>query len=389
MAHKPRDYYEILGVSRDADAAELKRAYRNLALRYHPDQNQNDKTAEERFKEVSAAYAILSDTEKRMRYDRLGHLGIGGPGASPADLGLDIENVKEFFESIFGDLLGRKKGRASGRDLRYTLEVSLREAALGAEKTLSFPVRSACQACGGTGGRGGEVGLKICRTCGGKGETRATGLLPLRRACASCSGTGKEVADACPDCRGSGQIEKLREFVVNIPPGSEDGSMRRLAGQGEPGRHGGGTGDLTVFLRVKPHPLLRREGTLLHCDLPLTYAEAVLGATVEVPTLEGRAEMKIPPGTPAGAVFRLRGKGVPQPGKSGQRGDLHVKVTIETPQGLGEKERQSLHRLFAELPKSLHPQRQKFDEKLRAIAPSGATTLPHPGSRPPHERKDD
>ena len=164
--------------------------------------------------------------------------------------------------------------------------------------------------------------------------------------------------------------------------------MRRRAGQGEPGLRGGGTGDLTVFLRVKPHPLLRREGTLLHCDLPLTYAEAALGATVEVPTLEGRAEMKIPPGTQAGAVFRLRGKGVPQPGKSGQRGDLHVKVAIETPQGLGEKERQILHRLAAELPLSLHPQRQKFDEKLRAIAPSGATTLPHTGSRPPREGLD-
>ncbi len=384
---KARDYYEILGVPRNADAAELKRAYRTLALRYHPDQNQNNKEAEERFKEVSAAYAVLSDPEKRMRYDRLGHLGIGmAGGAGVADLGLDLENVKEFFESIFGDLLGRKKGRSNGRDLRYTLEVSLREAALGVQKTIAFPVRGSCSACQGSGGRGGDVGLRVCTACGGKGETRAAGILPLRRACSTCRGTGKEVMDPCPACRGSGQVEKMREFVVNLPPGSEDGSTRRLAGQGEPGQKGGDTGDLTVSLRVKPHPLLRREGTLLHCDLPLTFTEAALGAVVEVPTLEGRAEMKIPPGTQSGAVFRLRGKGIPVPGKSGQRGDLHIKVKVETPQAIGEAQRQVLQKLSEQLVSSAYPQREKFDEHLRSVAPSGATTLPRDGSRPPRAR---
>jgi molecular chaperone DnaJ len=384
---KARDYYEVLGVSRNADATDLKRAYRTLALRFHPDQNQNNKEAEERFKEVSAAYAVLSDPEKRMRYDRLGHLGVGmAGGAGGVDMGLDLENVKEFFESIFGDLLGRKKGRAGGRDLRYTLEVSLKEAALGVQKTISFPVRGECSACHGTGGRGGDVGLRVCGACGGKGETRAAGLLPLRKPCATCHGTGKEVIDACPTCRGSGQVEQLREFVVNLPAGSEDGSTRRLAGQGEPGRHGGGTGDLTVLVRVKPHPLLRREGALLLCDLPISLAEAALGAVIEVPTLEGRAEMRIPPGTQSGAVFRLRGKGIPHPNKPSQRGDLHLKVTVETPQALSPAQRELLHKWAENLPSTAYPQRHKFDQELRSVAPSGATTLPRDGSRPPRSQ---
>ncbi len=374
---KPRDYYEILGVARNADAVELKRAYRTLALRYHPDQNQSNKEFEERFKEVSAAYAVLSDSEKRMRYDRLGHLGYNPAGGTASvDLNLDLDSVKEFFDSIFGDLLGRVKGRASGRDLRYTLEVSFREAALGVQKTISFPVQVDCAACQATGGRGGAAGLRSCRTCGGKGETRAAGILPLRRPCTACRGTGKEVEDACATCRGRGQVEEMREFLVNLPPGSEDGQTRRLPGQGEPGRKGGGTGDLTVVLRVKPHPLLRREGNLLVCTLPLSFGEAALGTVVEIPTLEGTADMKIPPGTLSGAVFRLRGKGVPEPGKANTRGDLHVKVVVETPQQLSPAQQQLLNKFAEQLPRSAHPQRQKFDQQLRSISPAGATTLP-------------
>jgi molecular chaperone DnaJ len=326
-----------------------------------------------------------------MRYDRLGHLGLGmAGGATAADLGLDLDNVKEFFESIFGDLLGRKKGRASGRDLRYTLEVTLREAALGAQKTISFPTRIECGTCHGTGAQG-EQGLRVCRVCNGKGETRAAGLLPIKRACATCRGSGKEVVEPCTACRGSGQVEELREFSVNLPPGSEDGSTRRLQGQGEPGRLGGGTGDLTVVLRVKPHPLLTREGQLLKCALPITVFEAALGATVEVPTLEGRAEMKIPAGTQSGAVFRLRGKGVPQSNKgeagAAHRGDLHVKVFVETPHIQGDAQRRVFAAMAEQVSRSLHPQREKFDEQLRAIAPAGASTLPRDGSRAPRGSK--
>jgi len=372
---KPRDYYEVLGVSRDADDGELKRAYRALALRYHPDHNQNDKAAEERFKEVSAAYAVLSDPEKRARYNRLGHMGLTQAGANADAVSLDLENVKEFFDSIFGDigdLLGRKKGRSSGRDLRYTVEISLREAVLGAQKTITFPVRVDCSACRGTGGKGGEAGLRTCRACSGKGEVRAPGILPIRRPCGTCRGSGKEIVESCPACRGSGQIEQQREFVVNVPAGCEDGTMRRLAGQGEPGRQGGHSGDLTVVLRLKPHPLLRREGALLHCDVPLSVVEAALGAEIEVPTIDGRVEMKIPAGTQSGAVFRLRGKGVLAP--SGQRGDLHVRVVVETPKNLSDRQRLALLELAGKLTPSTQPQKQQYAAALQQLEQDEAST---------------
>jgi molecular chaperone DnaJ len=372
---KPRDYYEVLGVSRDADEGELKRAYRALALRYHPDHNQNDKAAEEKFKEVSAAYAVLSDPEKRLRYNRLGHLGLTPAGAGADAVSLDLDNVKEFFDSIFGDigdLLGRKKGRSGGRDLRYTVEISLREAVLGAQKSISFPVRGDCSTCQGSGARGGEAGLRVCRTCSGKGELRAPGFLPIRRPCTPCRGTGKEVVDACPSCRGNGQTERQREFVVNVPAGCEDGTTRRLAGQGEPGRQGGNSGDLTVVLRIKPHPLIRREGALLHCDVPLTLIEAALGAEIEVPTIDGNVEMKVPAGTQSGTVFRLRGKGVLAP--SGQRGDLHVRVVVETPKSLDDRSRLALLELASKLPAGSHPQKQQFAAALLQIEKDEAPT---------------
>ena len=372
---KPRDYYEVLGVSRDADDGELKRAYRALALRYHPDHNQNDKSAEERFKEVSAAYAVLSDSEKRARYNRLGHVGLTQAGASADAVSLDLENVKEFFDSIFGDigdLLGRRKGRTSGRDLRYTVEISLRDAVLGAQKTITFPVRADCGTCRGTGAKGQEAGLRICRACSGKGEVRAPGILPIRRPCGTCRGTGKEVVDACPSCRGNGQTEQQREFVVNVPAGCEDGTLRRLAGQGEPGRQGGSNGDLTVVLRIKPHPLLRREGALLHCDVPLSIFEAALGAEIEVPTIDGKVDMKIPPGTQSGAVFRLRGKGVLS--QSGQRGDLHVHVAVETPKNLTDRQRLALLELAGKLPANTQPQKQQFAEALQKLEQEEAST---------------
>lgn len=372
---KPRDYYEVLGVSRDADDGELKRAYRALALRYHPDHNQNDKAAEEKFKEVSAAYAVLSDPEKRARYNRLGHLGLTPAGAGADAVSLDLENVKEFFDSIFGDigdLLGRKRGRSGGRDLRYTVEISLREAVLGAQKNISFPIRGDCATCRGSGARGGEAGLRVCRSCAGKGELRAPGFLPIRRPCTPCRGTGKEVIDACPTCRGTGQTEQQRDFVVNVPPGCEDGTTRRLAGQGEPGRQGGNSGDLTVVLRIKPHPLIRREGALLHCDVPLSISEAALGAELEVPTIDGRVEMKVPPGTQSGTIFRLRGKGVLAP--SGQRGDLHVRVLVETPKALDERARLALLELASKLPLTTHPLKQQFAAALAQLEKDEAPT---------------
>lgn len=361
---KPRDYYEVLGVQRDADDVELKRAYRALALRYHPDHNQNDKDAEERFKEVAAAYAVLSDSEKRMRYHRLGHVGLATVGSSEA-MGLDLDTVKEFFESVVGDLIGRRKGRSAGRDLRYTIDVAFKEAALGAQKTITVPVRVPCDGCQGTGARGGEAGLRVCRTCAGKGENRVPGFLPVHRSCGPCRGTGKEIVDACPACRGSAQMEERREFVVTIPAGCEEGTMRRLAGQGEPGLRGGAPGDLTVVMRLVADPLLRREGALVHCDLPLTFVEAALGCDAEVPTLEGIATLKIAPGTQSGTVLRLKGKGAKT--KTGVRGDLHVKILVETPQEPDEVLRAQLNVLGARMKPTVHPQRQRFLAALDAL----------------------
>ena len=376
MAKHKRDYYEILGVTRSSDAVELKRSYRTLALRYHPDQNQNDKEAEEKFKEVSEAYAVLSDTEKRLRYDRLGHVGLSTSVAGLDTLGLDIDGFKDFFDSIFGDLLGRKKGRAAGRDLRYTLEVELAEAALGVQKTIRFPVRGDCPACSGTGAKGGEAGLRVCRTCGGKGENKnQKSIFSFSKVCGPCQGTGKEILDTCPECRGSGLVERFRDFTVTVPAGAEDGSTRRLAGQGEPGRRGGGTGDLNVTIRIKPHPLLRREGALLHCELPISFMQAALGSSIELPTPDGKVEMKIPAGTQSGAVFRLRGKGFPTAPSSASRGDLHVKILVETPQALSDAQRATLGELGQKLPSSVHPQRQRFRDHLKTIYGTEDTTV--------------
>ncbi len=367
VAQKKRDYYEVLGVSRSAEAAEMKRAYRTLALRYHPDQNQDDKGAEEKFKEVSEAYAVLSEPEKRLRYDRLGHAGITG---NVADLpfAVDIESFKDLFDGLFGDLLGRKKGRAAGRDLRYTLEISFEEAALGTKKAIQFPAKGDCSACGGTGGKGGAAGLRTCANCAGKGEIKSQqGFFSLSKVCPTCHGTAKVVVDPCDTCAGKGQIESLRDFAVTIPAGAEDGSIRRVPAQGEPGKLGGPPGDLHVAVRVKPHPLLRRDGHVVVCEVPLSFAQAALGCTVDVPTLDGKVEMKIPAGTASGALFRLRGKGFPSALGSTKRGDAHIKVIVETPKGLSEKQQQLMEELSRETSPSNQPEQQAFLEKLKEV----------------------
>lgn len=377
MAQNRRDYYEILGVSRDADAEEMKRSYRILALKYHPDHNQNDKLAEEKFKEVSAAYAVLSDPEKRLRYDRLAQVGLTTSVPGLDQINLDLDGFKDLFNNLFGDLLGRGKGKSGGRDLRYTLDLSLEEAASGVQKSIRIPVRGECDACHGTGGKDGDAGLRTCRTCNGKGEVKSTGLLPLNKTCTTCHGTGKEVATPCPACRGTGLVEKMRDFTVSIPAGTEDGAARRLPGQGEPGRRGGSNGDLNVTVRVHPHPLLRREGALVHLDLPLNVAQVAAGCTVEIPTLDGPVEMKVPAGTQPNTVFRLRGKGFPTAVGATTRGDLHVKIAVETPQGLNDGQRAQLREVISKLPLSVFPQRQRFLDQLKALyGPEDSTATP-------------
>lgn len=367
MAQRKRDYYEILGVSRDADAQELKKAYRTLALRYHPDQNQNDEEAEEMFKEVSEAYAVLSEPEKRLRYDRLGHAGLEH-GAGDMPFSVDLEGFKEFFDGLFGDLLGRKKGRAAGRDLRYTLEISFEEAALGAKKSIRVPARADCPDCAGTGGRGGAAGLRVCSACGGKGETRAQqGFFSLSKVCKTCGGAGRVVVDPCDKCAGKGLVDVVREFEVAVPPGTEDGTIKRLAGQGEPGRRGGSPGDLHVAIRVLPHALLKREGAVILCEVPVSFSQAALGSVLHVPTVDGVVEMKIPPGTASGALFRLRGKGFPQGPGSARRGDAHVRVIVETPRTLTPRQQELLAELSKTETADNQPLRTEFAGKMKGL----------------------
>jgi molecular chaperone DnaJ len=354
-----RDYYEVLGVPRDADAARLKKAYRELALKFHPDQNPENPDAEAAFKEVSEAYTVLSDPDKRARYDRRGFDGAAG------DFGLDLSAFTELFESLFGDLFGKRKGgeKLPGRDLRYTLELKFEEAALGVSRTIRFPSRGECEACGGAGGRGGAAGMRPCAACNGRGEIKVQqGFFTLSKRCAACGGLGRVVGDPCPACGGAGTVDKEREFEVTIPAGAEDGSTRRVAGQGEPGRNGGPAGDLNLIVRVKPHPIFRREGNVVVCDVPIGVAEAALGAVIQVPTLDGRVEMRVPPGTQSGTLFRMRNKGI---GRPGGRGDAHVRVVVETPTDLTAEQRRLFGELQASLGEAQAPGQKQFLAKVK------------------------
>jgi molecular chaperone DnaJ len=352
-----RDYYEVLGIGRDADAATIKRAYRELALKYHPDQNPNNPAAETKFKEVSEAYTVLSDPDKRSRYDRRGFDGVEG-------LGVDIGAFTDLFENLFGDLFGRKKPKQAGRDLRYTLEVDFVEAALGTDKTIEFPARGDCADCAGSGAKGGPANLRTCSNCQGKGEIKVQqGFFGLSKKCPSCNGDGKLVSEPCPTCKGTGLQEKMRQFKVAIPPGTEDGAIRRVPGQGEPGRRGGQPGDLNVTVRVRPHPFFRREGDLVVCEVPITFSQAALGATIGVPTLDGKVDMKIPAGTQSGTMFRLKQKGIQ---KGQNRGDMHVRIRLETPVALTDDQRGLLVELQQKLGEEQLPQQKLFRSTTQA-----------------------
>jgi molecular chaperone DnaJ len=363
-ASRKRDYYDVLGVGRDATDAEIKRAFRQLALKYHPDKAPDDRAAEERFKEANEAYAVLSDGDKRAAYDRFGHAAFGPGGAGPG--GPFPQSVSEVFEGLFAQFGRRKK--APGRDLRYTLEISFDEAAFGVSKLIRFPTRKECPACQGSGARTHATSTRPCSACGGKGEVRVQqGLFTVPRACSSCGGTGKLVVDPCPKCEGAGLVRIEREFQVKIPPGTEDGAVRRVPREGEPGRAGGAPGDLQVLVRVRPHPLFTRKGHDILCDVPLSFPQAALGTHVEVPTLDGKVKMRVPEGTQSGRTFRLRGKGIPKAdGKA--RGDQHVRILVETPTNLSPRQRELLEELAHESGESLgHPRKKNFLDKVRAL----------------------
>jgi molecular chaperone DnaJ len=361
LADKKRDYYEVLGVPRDVDAATLKRAYRELALKYHPDQNPENPEAEALFKEVSEAYTVLSEPESRARYDRGGFSGVGG------GVGVDLGGFTELFESLFGDLFGKRRpaGKLAGRDLRYTLELSFEEAALGVEKTIRFPAPVECSACKGSGAKGGDAGMRTCNTCSGKGEIKVQqGFFSLSKKCPTCSGSGKIVGEACEVCKGAGALDQEREFSVSIPADTDDGATRRVPGQGEPGKRGGPPGDLNVIVRVRPHPLFRREGGVVTCEVPISLAEATLGAVIQVPTLDGKVDMRVPAATQSGTLFRLRGKGA---GKPGARGDAHVRIVVEVPTALTAKQRELLEQLKTLLTEEQTPLQKTFAAKMREI----------------------
>jgi molecular chaperone DnaJ len=356
-----RDPYEVLGVGRQASASEIKAAYRRLAMQYHPDRNPGDPAAEEKFKEVSVAYAVLGDEDKRTHYDRFG----SAAGDLPFGTEADLSTVVNFFDAVFGDLFGTGRKRAAGHDLRYTLELSFDEAALGCEKEITFARSGDCGACRGTGAEGGAAGLTKCSQCDGQGVLRQkAGLFSARRECPTCDGSGELARVRCKVCGGAGLADSERTFTVRIPPGSQQGTSQRVPGEGSPGRRGGPAGDLHVMVRVKPDPIYRQEGELLICELPLSMAELALGVEVDLPLLDACVRMKIPAGTQPGSTFRVRGKGLPRAG-SGTRGDAHVRVRVEVPAEISEQARALLGQLDQALGEDAYPQRKAFRIRAR------------------------
>ncbi|MBI5509624.1 MAG: molecular chaperone DnaJ [Deltaproteobacteria bacterium] len=333
-----KDYYEVLGVDRDASDDAIKKAYRRLAHRHHPDKNPDNPAAEERFKEVTQAYEVLSDPAKRKKYDRFGHLG-GGAGFAGAPGEGFAQNVGDVFSEIFGDFFGRreKRGRERGRDRVLELKVDFHTAAEGGEGEVEVQRSKRCDACSGTGAAPGSA-PQICYACGGSGEIRVQqGLLSVAKKCTYCRGRGRIITKPCTSCDGSGASSRPATLKVRIPAGADDDTVLRYAGEGEPGQNGGPAGDLKITLKVEPHPFFKRRGADLLCDVPISVADAALGAQIEVPTLDGKVRMKIPPGTQSGKVFRLRGKGLPSL-EHHEHGDQHVTVIVETPHPLSDKE---------------------------------------------------
>ncbi len=371
-----RDYYEILGVGRGADAPELKSAFRKLAMKYHPDRNPDDPEAEKRFKEINEAYDVLKDDQKRAAYDQFGHQAFegGGPGFGGGRPGFSGDFSSAFadvFDDLFGEFMGRRTGgpgqggRARGADLRYNMEISLNEAFSGKKAQIQVPRTVTCDRCDGVGAEPGSKPV-TCPTCSGLGKVRATqGFFTIERTCPKCGGTGRIVKDPCKKCHGAGVIELEKSLSVTIPPGVEDGTRIRLAGEGDAGARGGPNGDLYIFLSVTPHALFEREGPNLLCRVPVSFTTAALGGEVEVPTLSGtRAKVKIPEGTQAGRQFRLKGLGMPVL-RSEQKGDLYVQSVVETPQNLTKKQKEILREFEKASSEKTNPESHGFFGKMK------------------------
>jgi molecular chaperone DnaJ len=349
-----RDYYEVLGVSKSASADEIKKAYRRLAMKHHPDRNKDDAASESKFKEVKEAYEVLRDSDKRAAYDRFGHdglrgAGMGGPG------GFSAEGFSDIFGDVFGDIFGGGGRRGGpqvfrGADLGYELRLDLERAVSGDTVTIDVPSQVTCDVCDGSGAKKGTTPTQ-CSTCGGAGQVRMQqGFFSIQQTCPACKGAGTMISDPCENCHGRGRVRKTRTLSVKVPAGVDDGDRIRLSGEGEAGRNGGPPGDLYVEIRVNPHKIFARDGADLSCEVPISFSTAALGGEVELPTLEGNVSLKVPAGTQSGKVFRLRGKGVTTV-RDPRQGDLFARVAVETPVNLTNDQKELL---------------KKFDKKVQA-----------------------
>ncbi len=373
MADK-RDYYEVLGVSKSASDDEIKKAYRKLAKQYHPDMHPGDKAAEEKFKEANEAYAVLSDPDKKSKYDQFGHAAfdpsMGGGGAGFGDFGgFDFGDI---FSSFFGGGGGggsaRRNGPTRGEDLQYRLTITFEEAAFGCKKDISYGRVERCSDCGGSGASKG-TSPETCPNCGGSGQVRtaqrtAFGVFQSTHACENCRGTGKIVKNPCRNCNGKGYVKLQKKLTVTIPAGVDSGEYMRLSGQGNEGRNGGPAGDLLVAINVRDHQIFERDGTTLFCEVPITFVEAALGAEIEVPTLTGTTKFTIPEGTQTGTRFTVKGEGIVST-RNGRKGDLIFEVTVEVPKNLGEKQKEILRSFAEECGQKNYQKKQSFFKKFK------------------------
>jgi len=366
-----RDYYEILGVDKNADENAIKKAYRKLAMKNHPDRNPDDKAAADRFREATEAYEVLSDKEKRGLYDQYGHAGLGGQGGFGGG-GFQGSHAYQDFGDLFGDVFGNMFGGGGGggqqvnrgADLRYDLELTLEEAAAGKEVELNIPKHGHCDTCNGSGARPGTNPVP-CGTCGGHGQVQMQqGFFAVRQTCPTCHGSGKKIESPCVSCGGTGRKRVTKNLKIKVPSGVYHGAQVRVSGEGEVGEHGGHAGDLYVVVNLKPHAIFERDGADLHCDMPITFPQAVLGTEMDAPTLSGKVKIRIPAGTEAGRVFRLRGKGVPDV-RTHQTGDLYVRVNIAVPKKLSKIQREALEKFAETTGDEVYPERSSFLGKVK------------------------